>query len=225
MGDKLEKKSNDYIHATVKGLVSAIPVAGGPLSVLFETVFSAPIDKRKKEWLNSLDDAVKELIKKVDGLTPEILSQNEVFISVAMQASQIALRNHQKEKLHALKNAVINSVLAKEIDANKALIFTRTIDEITPLHIQTLSFLNEPSKHEKILQEKAGPNTTINYLGNYNIWSDTYPELVKEESLVEQIVKELHAKGFLFRDNMRMGGERITTSYGREFLEFIELKT
>ncbi len=225
MSDKLKKQSSDYVHATFKGLVSSIPYAGGPLSVLFESVFSAPIDKRKNEWLLSLDEAIKELTVTVDGLTTESLRTNEIFISVAMQASQIALRNHQKEKLEALKYAVINSVLITSINENKALIFTRVIDELTPLHLQVLSFLNSPEIHEKVLQDKAGINTSVYYPGNINIWEETYPEMKKEEQLIEQIVKELHTKGFVFHNSFHMGKGSVTTNYGKEFLEFIKRQT
>ena len=221
MSNKLKKQSNDYVHATFKGLVSSIPFAGGALSVLFDTVFSAPIDKRKKEWLLSLDEAIKELTIKVDGLTPESLRENEVFISVAMQASQIALKNHQKEKLEALSNAVFNAVIMTSINENKALIFTRIIDEITPLHIQLLSFLDNPDRYEKLLQDKTGKNMFTHYPGNINIFEETFPEMLAEKELIEQVVKELYVKGFVFHDSIHGSKGRVTTNYGREFLNFI----
>jgi hypothetical protein len=47
----------------------------------------------------------------VNDLTPERLATNEAFVTVTMQASQGAIRNHQQAKLEALRNAVLNSAL------------------------------------------------------------------------------------------------------------------
>lgn len=220
MSDEPKKTASDYVHSAMKGALSAIPVAGGPLSILFETVFSAPIDKRRQEWLSSLGIAIEELTKKVDGLSPEALSGNEAFISVALQATQIALRNHQQEKIAALKNAIINTVLEKSIDENKALIFTRIIDEITPLHIMVLTFLNKPENYEKELQAKAR-STFTHYPNNISVFEEYYPELKSSSSLVEQVIKELYAKGFVFVESIHRGKGRVTTQFGQEFLAFI----
>ncbi|MBU1994990.1 hypothetical protein KKC15_09815 [bacterium] len=220
--DKFPEQSNkDYISSTVKGVVSAIPVAGGPLSVLFETVFSTPLDKRKKEWFQSLADAIEELTKKVDGITPEALSQNEVFISVSMQATQIALRNHQKEKLDALRNAVINSTNTISLDENKLLMFTRIIDDMTPLHLKVLEFLNNPNKFEQELQNRTSNNMRTHYPDNMNIWKEYYPELNSSRELITQVCKELYAKGFLFNELQLLGTGKVTSGFGEEFLAFI----
>jgi len=129
-----KKTTGDQIHSGLKVALSLIPYAGSPLAVLFETVFSAPIDRRREVWFSSLESEIERLCKSVEELSPEALSKNEVFISVAMQATQIALRNHQSEKLEALRNAIINSALETSVDDNKVLIFTHIIDEITTLH-------------------------------------------------------------------------------------------
>lgn len=220
MSDVPKKSASDHTHAIIRGALSAIPVVGGPLAIIFETVFSAPIDKRREEWISSLSIAIDELTKNVDGLSPEALSKNEAFISVAMQATQIALRNHQQEKIAALKNAVINTVLDKSIDENKALIFTRIIDEITPLHIIVLAFLNKPEDYEKELQAKTRP-TFIHYPNNMSIFEAYYPELGSSSSLVRQVIKELYAKGFLYFESAHMGNSKVTTEFGQEFLAFI----
>jgi hypothetical protein len=76
-------------------------------------------------------------------LTPERLAQDDVFVTVVMQTSQIALRNHQVEKLEALRNAVLNSVLST-IEEDEKFVFLRLIDQLTPLHLRTLKFLDDP---------------------------------------------------------------------------------
>ncbi len=216
-----EKSIGDNSHAIVKGIISAIPMAGGSLSVIFENIFTTPLDKRKKEWFQSLADAIEELTKKVDDITPESLSKNEIFISVSMQATQIALRNHQQEKLNALKNAVKNSANPISIDENKVLMFTRIIDDMTPLHLKILKFLNNPNIIEQELQKRTSPNIRTNYGDNMNIWKEYYPELSSSRELIIQISKELYVKGFLNNENALHSLGKNTSNFADEFLDFI----
>ena len=103
--------TGDVAHEVGRAIVSAVPAIGGPLQVLYENVFEAPLDKRKRAWLEELAGVVEELETRIDGFRPEALADNETFISIALQASQTAIRNHQREKLDALRNAVPNSAL------------------------------------------------------------------------------------------------------------------
>jgi hypothetical protein len=138
------KEAGDIAREVGKTIVSAIPTLGGPLQVLFENVFSAPIEKRKQAWLEQLVEVVTELQRRVEGLTAEKLATNETFITVAMQASQMAVRNHQKEKLQALRNAVLNSALPNPPQEDEQMIFLRLIDQLTPWHLRVLGLLNNP---------------------------------------------------------------------------------
>lgn len=218
--DKFPEASKiDYAHAVAKGIISATPVAGGSLSVLFENIFTTPLDKRKKEWFQSLADAIEDLTKKVEDITPESLSKNEIFISVSMQATQIALRNHQKEKLNALKNAVKNSAIS--IDENKVLMFTRIIDDMTPLHLKILEFFNNPNIIEQELQSKLPKNMKQHYGDNMNMWKEYYPELNYSSELITHISKELYTKGFLHNDRPLHSSGKQTSKFGDEFLAFI----
>lgn len=214
-----ETSKSDYAHAVAKGIISATPVAGGPLSILFENIFTTPLDKRKKEWFQSLSDAIEELTKKVEDITPESLSNNEIFISVSMQATQIALRNHQKEKLNALKNAVKNSAIS--IDENKVLMFTRIIDDMTPLHLKILEFLNNTNIIEQELQNKLPKNMKQHYGDNMNMWKEYYPELNSSNELIIHISKELYTKGFLHNERALHSSGKQTSKFGDEFLDFI----
>lgn len=45
-----ERTTGDTVHAVFKSIASAVPTAGGPLSVLLETLFAPPIERRKKTW-------------------------------------------------------------------------------------------------------------------------------------------------------------------------------
>lgn len=138
-----------------------------------------------------------------------------------MQATQIALRNHQQEKLNALKNAVKNSANPISIDENKVLMFTRIIDDMTPLHLKILKFLNNPNIIEQELQKRTSPNIRTNYGDNMNIWKEYYPELSSSRELIIQISKELYVKGFLNNENALHSLGKNTSNFADEFLDFI----
>jgi hypothetical protein len=221
-----KKTKSDHLHAAFKTALSGVPLAGGPLSILFETILSSPIDKRKEEWITSLGTKLDELIEKNEQITPESLSENPIFISVALQASQQALRNHQEEKLTALRNAVLNTALDLDVDDNKALLFTNIIGEITPLHIKLLAFYDDVEKYENKLQQGSGQNTAVQssmtyYPANINIWEESFPELTTSRELINLIVQELNRKGFIFHDTLASGKGSATNKFGKEFLTFI----
>lgn len=225
--DKLpnSKSAADIAREVGKAIVSAIPTAGGPLQVVFENVFTAPIEKRKLAWLEQLADVVTELQGRVEGLTPEKLAANEVFITVAMQASQIAIRNHQQEKLQALRNAILNSALSNSPQEDEQMIFLRLIDQLTPWHLRVLALLDSPvewMERNKIRYPgwgMGGVSTVIEHcFENLRGQRDTY----------DQIIRDLQGEG-LFRQgqflHVTMTGhgmvESRTTERGKRFIKFI----
>ncbi|MBI5696747.1 MAG: hypothetical protein HZC51_13625 [Nitrospirae bacterium] len=130
--------TTDVAHTFAKAIISAIPVVSGPASVLFDEIFKKPLDKRREHWLISLAKTVEELLEKVDVLSAEILSTNEAFISLVLEASVVAQRTHQQEKLDALKNAIQNSVLPNAPEEYYQSMFVKLIDEFTPMHVDVL---------------------------------------------------------------------------------------
>jgi hypothetical protein len=48
------------------------------------------------------------LHRRIDKLTPEALSKDEVFVSALAQATQAAMRTHEPEKREALKNGIVH---------------------------------------------------------------------------------------------------------------------
>ena len=53
---------------------------------------------------------LQNLEEKVKGLTIDTLQDNDAFITTVMRATQSAIRNHQKEKLEALRNATLHRI-------------------------------------------------------------------------------------------------------------------
>ncbi|MCK2149833.1 hypothetical protein MYE70_12265 [Marinobacter alexandrii] len=222
MEDLPEKEWKDYGHDSVKAGLSVVPLLGGALATAFETVFSSPIDKRKKVWLKELASTVDELCEKIEGLSPEKLSQNDLFVSAYLQASNIAIRTHQESKLQALRAAVKNTVLFEKYDESKKLIFIRIIDEMTPLHFKVLDFLSGPEKYIKALDEKQGPNVSTHWGSLGQVWDKTFNDVKSSDPLVDLVISDLHRFGFIYIDQFHKASTHsVTTSTGREFIEFV----
>lgn len=52
MSDNIERdlknSAGDYVHTTVKGLLSSVPLVGGAVTELFNLVISPPLEKRRR---------------------------------------------------------------------------------------------------------------------------------------------------------------------------------
>lgn len=225
MDNPPERSAGDTVHAVVKSIASAVPTAGGPLSVLLETLFSPPIERRKEKWFKQLAEVVSQLEQRVADLTAEKLSQNELFVTVALQATQIALRNHQDEKLSALRGAVLHAGLPHGPDEQLQLMFLQFVDELTPSHLAMLALLNGPvlwMEQHNITYPGWGMG------GVSTVVEHCFPALRGRREVYEQIVRDLQTRGLFHQGqflNVTMTGngmvESRTTEIGRAFIAYV----
>ncbi len=227
-----DKGWKDYTHGATKAGLSVVPFVGGALATLYETVFSSPIDKRKEAWLIELESVVAEINEQMKELTPEKLSQHELFISAYLQASNIAVRTHHAEKLKVLSNAVKNSVLKIDIDESKKLIFINLIDGMTPMHFKVLHFLVKPEEYIERLNTKTNINTSnFNSVKHYgsltNVWNEMYPKIRAQSPLIDLVITDLNRSGLIriARFHDAGGTNSVGTGIGKEFVDFTELKS
>lgn len=220
-----EKSGGDIAREVARAVVSLVPAAGGPLQVLFENFFTSPIERRKEVWLQQLADIVKEVESRVAGLTPEKLTQNETFVTVAMQASQIALRNHQQAKLDALRSAVLNAALPNAPLEDEQMIFLRLIDQLTPWHLRVLSVLDEPVRW---MERHGVANLGWPTGGTSAVLEHCLPDLRGQRDTYDPIVRDLQSEGVLDQGqflHVTMTGNGMvasrTTERGKRFVRFI----
>jgi len=136
---------SDIVYGIFKGGITLVP-GGGPISEVFASIVIPPYQKRVNEWIQTIAISLVELQDRYEDWNLEELSQNEQFITIVAHATQTAVRNHQKEKLEALRNAVINSTFPASIEEDLQLMFIHFIDEFTSWHFILLSYLKDPRK-------------------------------------------------------------------------------
>jgi len=215
----------DKAHLIARTIISVVPYVGGPALEFFNQVIKPPIESRNESWANMITNAVNDLIETDPDLDYETLKANPLFISTMLEASLIAQRTHQHEKLHALRNAVINTASGIDIEENTQLIFLKYLDFFTPIHMKILVFLNAPEKWFKDRDMKhhfaGGAISTAIEVG--------IPELNKQGDMIHTIANDLFNRGLIntesrmFNASMTKHGmlSKRTKPLGEQFLKYI----
>ncbi len=223
--EDLKPSEGDYAHAGVRAGLATAPYLGGPLAEFFSMIIAPPLEKRRDAWMIELFTRLKKLEEQNEEFKIKNLAENENFISTLFYATQAAMRTHQKEKLDALKNAVMNSAFQPTIDENLQLMFLNLVDRYTPWHLILLQFFVNPSEY--------GRDHNIKYPEFYMGGLDTvieltFSDLKGKEKFYVQIIKELISNGLLQPGEYYQGGmseqgmfaSRIS-DMGRQFLQFV----
>lgn len=223
--DEMPKKTTaDVGHTILKAGLSMIPIVGGSAAELFVAVITPPILKRRDRWIQSLAEHLKLLEEKVAGFKLEDLSSNEQFITASMYATSSAVRNHQPEKLEALRNAVLNVALRNEPDEDLQLIFLNYIDSLTPWHLRILAYFKNPT--EWFNQNKI-KKLDLEFGGLPDGLYAAYPELKAHGVLIGQLIEDLKSRGLVNTASpmTTMTGHGVfetrTTVLGDRFLKFV----
>src|SRR5690606_26652153 len=137
----------DHAHTGIRAIISAIPVVGSPFEIIFSKYYPSPIDKRRDNLLQSVYEGLEKLKVQYQELTPESLAKSDVFVTVLLNAISIAIKNHQKEKIEALRNAVLNAAIGIDIDENMQMILLRYVEALTPLHLKLLTLMENPREY------------------------------------------------------------------------------
>lgn len=215
----------DYAYAIIKGTISSVPIpfVAGIASEIFSLLLASPLSKRQDEWISALAQDLVQLRDKVEGFNLEDLSSNESFVTMTLQASQCALRNHQQEKLDALRNAVLNSALPNAPDDDLQLIFLNLVDTLTPWHLRILKLFDNPIRWAEVNQKPFPKGWSMG--GVSQVINHAYPELQRYGELTGQIIKDLSSHGLAEIPGAMMTVAGMLSSrtsiLGKQFLEFI----
>ncbi|MFQ5884701.1 MAG: hypothetical protein ACE5IO_06340, partial [Thermoplasmata archaeon] len=225
MTQKPKAGSGDVAHTLVRAGLSTVPIVGGPAAELFSAVIVPPLSKRRDEWIQSIAERLLRLEKKVEGFRLEDLSANDMFVTTVMHATQVAIRNHQEEKLEALRNAVLNAALPNPPEEDLQLMFLAFVDMLTPWHLRLLGFLENPVAWA---QEKGigfRPTSAEGWTELDVFLEDAFPGLGSKRDFYKQLIRDLSSRGLLDMDpelvivtGKEMWGACVT-NMGKEFLK------
>lgn len=216
MNEKIKEVVCEVAEVTGKTVVSFIPVGGVLATSVYDSVKSKVAEKRTREWNECIELRLSTLEKTVDEIT-----DNELFITTILKATEIALKTAESEKRQYLANAVYNSIEAS-IEESKLTIFMDLLDRYSVWHIKMLKYWDNP---KEMLGDKADSIYMDSGIGVLKL---VFPEIVQNDILVNKIVKDLQRESLLTEGSYAQGtmtrtglSASRTTGLGKEFLEFI----
>jgi hypothetical protein len=221
--DPAVEPGSEKAHRVVRAAIAAVPALGGTLVEAFNSLIEPPMAKRKTEWMVEVTEAINELYDK-GIVTEQDLQENEIFFTTLVHASSVAIKNHEKAKLDALRNAVLNSALTDAPSSAMQQLFLNIIDSCTSWHIGLLVLFQDPEKWAKE-NEHLFPSWSMG--GISTVIEHAYPKLQNQKELYELIWKDLYRNGLLNTDSLgttMTGGGMLakrTTAIGDAFVKFI----
>lgn len=174
--------TQDYSLKLAKGLLGAIPFAGGFVGELLDICVIPQYQKKLEEWFIFVNKELNDLTVK-NIITKDEIFNNEEFASLFQRTSKIYANNIQKHKEPLLKSFLLSS-LTKPKTIDKKLLFLSIIDELTENQLMILKEIydNEMSPNymyqseledklaEKYLQnEKNYLELVISQLANFRL--------------------------------------------------------
>ena len=226
MSDKLippKSTKGDIAYAAVKSVLGAIPIVGAATTELLNIIVTPPLERRRHEWMGAIGNALRNL-EEAKGINLENLRNNDVFLDIAIQATQTALRTSEKEKLEALKNAVLNATSFESPEESIQQMFLNFIDFLTVWHLRLLTFLNSP----KVWSENNNLNfSNIRLAGMGTLIEKAFPMLRNKRDVYDQFGKDLFSRGLINGDNFHKTAsihsllDSQTTRLGKLFINYI----
>jgi hypothetical protein len=214
-----KRTAKDLVHRTVKAGMSAIPFVGGPAAEFFDYFIRSPILERQDEFVLKLALGLDRLQK--NQIDIETLPNNQKFVTIVSQAMVISLRNHQKEKLEALQNAILNSAISNDSDIDLELMFLNYIDIFTPSHLEVLDYLNtnefdlKGGNWSKYINEKIyeALNSIKPKYSDINYFNVIMKDLM-DRQLINPMTRNVPEEAFY---------ATVVTNMGKEFLNYITI--
>jgi hypothetical protein len=162
--------------------------------------------------LKELADALDELERRVEGFRVENLAQHEALVSAIIQATRAAISTHQRVKLEALRNAVLNVALSKTADEEKQIFFLYLMETFSAMHLEILGLFANPvmfpaTRREELRARRALTDPMVNDLNNQGLLVDPRPFIARTRESSESLTIQ---------------GWRLSP-FGSEFLLFIAL--
>ena len=221
--DPAVESSGDKAYRVTRAALSAIPGVGGTAVELFTSIIEPPLERRRRKWMVDVTEALNRL-EQERGIDIESLQENEQFFTTLVQASQAALRNHQDEKLSALKNSVCNSALPNPPEESLQQIFLNFIDSFTVWHLKILNLFQDPTRWAERNNHQF-PNLSMG--GRSNLLESAFSELRGNREFYDQVWADLYQRGLVNSDSLHvtMSGNGLfggcLTVIGQQFLSFI----
>lgn len=215
-------KSDDreLAYRVARTAIGTVPLAGGALRELAETLIGSPLQKRRNAWFERLGEALNELSEKI---ADRNLAEDQEFLSAVYEATHVAMKTHREEKLRALQNLVANVALGLHLDEVVRGRFMGYVERFSPAHLAMLHLLREPMRSGRVA---AAINGLMSGALSH-VLKAAMPEIgITDERAIEVIYEELQRERLVDGTLNAMSTpeglrNKRTTPLGDSFLRFI----
>ncbi|EHP94977.1 hypothetical protein [Methylorubrum extorquens] len=74
-----------------------VPVLGpAAVQAILKNAVRLPMEVRRNNWFNSIGEGLRELQDRLDGFGPNQLGENEEFVSIVFETTQMAMKTHRR---------------------------------------------------------------------------------------------------------------------------------
>lgn len=218
------KKSSarEVVETTIAGSAGMIPLVGSPIAAAFTYAVGYSFNKRMQAWYSDVATAIQDLQERAGIPRLDELAENPVFIDAVVHATRAAQGTHQRQKLDALQNAVINSIGPDAPSVDEQLRFIRLVDQFSPAHLRMLSFWRDP---RGFFEREAISDPQLQRGGRQALL-EAVPDFANNPDWCVLLVSDLNASGLMAGElGVTMTGQGLyqspLTGLGRRFLTFI----
>ncbi|GJE29536.1 hypothetical protein [Methylobacterium organophilum] len=218
-------KAGEMAMGTIGAAAGLVVPVVGPAAVqaILKNAVRLPMEVRRNNWFNSIGEGLRELQDRLDGFDPNHLGENEEFVSIVFETTQMAMKTHRAEKLEALRNVVLNTAAGVQIDDVLRGAFLVYVDRFSGLHLRVLKMLSNPAAVPAMVARAE--NMMMGSLST--VLFAALPEIGENERLLRRVVKDLEDEGLTdgaaLNTTMSGGGllAKRSTAEGDGFLRFI----
>lgn len=126
--------TGDKLFRIIELAAGLVPTGGN----ILRSLLTAPYEKRLEKWCQEVTNTVNILVEK-NNITIEDMQANDTFVDFLLSLTQTAVKTSQSEKLHYLKNALLNSTAINFDDQDEYHYYLALIDSFSLAHIVVLN--------------------------------------------------------------------------------------
>lgn len=215
----------DRFRSFLGAVSDAHPVTSVGMN-FFNLLLLPSIEKRRDRFLTQVGTDLAVMAGRVHDLEDRMAGREDTFATITLNAAFAAVKTTDEAKLQRLRNAAVNAAAMTDVDASMGEMFIQAVSDLTPLHIEVLTYLSDPAAGMRARDidprdYARGPRKAA--------FSAAFPGLgLLPHEMGGVIMRELYARGFILTDEIDQPptGETLvtaplTTDIGLMFLAFI----
>jgi hypothetical protein len=191
-----------------------------PLMAMADAYFGAKSYTVLKEKVETFIQDVNQKLKQRSDLIDNDFLESDEFACLSYATLQKVATTHQREKIKLFSNIIANSTTVKYSEVEYKEQFLKIVDDLDPIHIQVLKFVNEKIGEKPVnIQVSRGTVVSLDEINKHVAPGFTVERL-------ESVCKELVNYNLLL-DASGVGyggyspGRYFLAGFASEFLEFI----